>query len=116
MKQTVRFCTFETNSSSTHSCVVCSDEEYKKWQAGEILYNSWHFGSESEFATLDELEEKFNSDSHKDEDISFEDWLYDEGYKTLEQFNNSEYLESDETVKEVNGVKIHIICKYGYDG
>lgn len=28
MKQTIRFSTFETNSSSTHSLIVIPDEDY----------------------------------------------------------------------------------------
>lgn len=36
MKQ-IRIGTFETNSSSTHSLVVCTEEEYNKWLKGEIL-------------------------------------------------------------------------------
>ena len=36
MKQ-IRIGTFETNSSSTHTMVVCTEEEFKKWVAGELL-------------------------------------------------------------------------------
>lgn len=30
---------FETNSSSTHSICICTEEDYKKWQNGEKLWN-----------------------------------------------------------------------------
>ena len=32
--KTIRLGTFETNSSSTHSMVICSEEEYEKWANG----------------------------------------------------------------------------------
>ena len=38
MKQTIRFKTFETNSSSYHSCCILTDEEYK-----EIFNFALHF-------------------------------------------------------------------------
>lgn len=41
MKQ-VRNNVFETNSSSTHSLTICSEEEYQKWGRGEILYDDWN--------------------------------------------------------------------------
>lgn len=38
MKQTIRFNTFETNSSSTHSMVVIPDEYYEDWNKNELFY------------------------------------------------------------------------------
>jgi len=32
---------FETNSSSTHSLCIASKEDFKKWQNGELVYDSW---------------------------------------------------------------------------
>ena len=37
MKQ-IRTGLFETNSSSTHTLTMCSDEEYKDWLDGKLLY------------------------------------------------------------------------------
>ena len=39
MKISIRQGVFETNSSSVHSCSVCTSDEYKKWKNGEIWYN-----------------------------------------------------------------------------
>lgn len=36
MKQ-IRCGVFETNSSSTHSLSICSEEEFNKWTAGELI-------------------------------------------------------------------------------
>ena len=41
MKRQIRRGVFETNSSSVHSLTMCSGEEYKKWENGEILYWKW---------------------------------------------------------------------------
>lgn len=41
MKQ-IRKNVFETNSSSTHTLAICTEDEYKKWQEGKILFNKWN--------------------------------------------------------------------------
>ena len=33
---------FETNSSSTHSLTICTEEEFEKWQNGELLFDRWN--------------------------------------------------------------------------
>lgn len=38
MKQ-IRHSVFETNSSSTHSLTIVTEEEYAKFKAGELAYN-----------------------------------------------------------------------------
>lgn len=41
MKQ-IRKNVFETNSSSTHTLAICTEDEYKDWKAGKLLFNKWH--------------------------------------------------------------------------
>lgn len=41
MKQ-IRKNVFETNSSSTHTLAICTEDEYKDWQDGKLLFNKWH--------------------------------------------------------------------------
>ena len=89
----IRYGVFETNSSSTHSMVVCSEEDYQKWVDGELLYD---YG-----------------DLVKREDLPEE---YLEDYKTYEQFMDSDYEEVGETIHTTpNGEKVHIIYKYGHE-
>lgn len=38
----VRNGVFETNSSSTHSLTICTEEEFKKWKSGELLFDDWN--------------------------------------------------------------------------
>ena len=33
----VRLNTFETNSSAVHAMVICTEKDYARWQAGELL-------------------------------------------------------------------------------
>ena len=45
MKRQIRRGVFETNSSSTHSLTMCSEEEFEAWKRGEVLFQKW--GSEN---------------------------------------------------------------------
>lgn len=40
MKQ-IRRGVFETNSSSTHSITICTEEEFEKSKSGELVYDEW---------------------------------------------------------------------------
>lgn len=42
MKETIRRGLFETNSSSTHSIVMCSSDEYNKWRNEDVYYDRWN--------------------------------------------------------------------------
>ena len=44
MKRQIRRGVYETNSSSTHSLTMCSEEEFEQWKNGELLFYKW--GSE----------------------------------------------------------------------
>ena len=37
MKRQIRTRVFESNSSTTHTLTICSEETYKKWENGELL-------------------------------------------------------------------------------
>lgn len=137
MKQTIRFNTFETNSSSTHNVVIIPDEQWEDWCNGKLFYLQYDWGHYNEklikvnngsrFFTKDFLEKcnifedadkmpiKEDFEDEDDYDQALEEWFAD-----MELVNNEhddEYLECDSneyTTK--SGDKIHIICHYGYDG
>lgn len=152
MKQTVRFKTFETNSSSYHSCCILTDEEYKQYQSGNMLLSKWG----DELVTKESVLKEFEEHHFKD---YFEDWLEQNGTPVIDKETNEkmyvlsdeiahtleeceqeyrkEYIkydieaymrdngyesydsdseyEQDHTIREINGVKIHALCDYGYD-
>lgn len=85
MKQTIRLGTFETNSSSTHSLVMCSAEDYQKWYDGEFLINPYS----EEFVKKQEIIEKTLKEHKKEEILEY--W-YD--------FDEEEYNDADEERKE----------------
>lgn len=41
MKRQIRYGVFETNSSSTHSLCICTEDDYDKWVGGQLLYDNW---------------------------------------------------------------------------
>lgn len=109
MKITFRTGVFETNSSSTHSLIILSEEEYKKLEAKE-LYISWN----DKLVTREEVLEEAKKAGYDDIDSYNED--YDE-YKTLDKYFDSEYLETfQDTYTTKSGEKVYAIGKYGYGG
>ena len=103
---------FETNSSSTHSMVMCVDSDYDKWVKGDVYYCNWSIkdaGFESgKFYSKAEVEEYFKG--REDERDIYDLCTYDE-------FCDTEYLEIEEdTYTTPGGETVHAVCKYGYDG
>lgn len=41
IKRQIRFGAFETNSSSTHSLIVCTQQQYLDWKDGKLLWNKY---------------------------------------------------------------------------
>lgn len=119
----IRKNTFETNSSSTHSMVICTKDEWDKWAAGELYASRWYDG----FKTKDEVMEEYRKEysDYFDEEGNF---IPNDEYETFEDFQ-SDYstewydmdgwvgeLESDENEYTTSsGEVIKVICRYGYD-
>ena len=60
----IRYGVFETNSSSVHSLIMCSDNEYQKFVDNELLYDYWNDCFITYNEALDRLYEnvKFDTD------------------------------------------------------
>lgn len=99
MKRTIRRGVFETNSSSVHSMVICSDEEWRKWQLGELVYDYW---SDKLIEVTDETEP--NGDCYFD----FGEVIECSWFKDYHTFSKEYTTES--------GDLIHIFGYYGCDG
>ena len=92
MKTSIRSKVFETNSSSVHSCSICTEDTYKKFNDGELwIRQKWN--DEDEYIPIDEAIEK-NIEYFKTEieDVSEEDWskfekVYKETKSNWEAFN-----------------------------
>lgn len=136
MKKKIRRGVFESNSSSTHSLVMCSEKKFESWKNGELLLNEW----EKEFISVNNLSDKDKLDAANEYEESKnefqKDWkdlsdeakqhyyvvyaekngLIDDG-KTYEQYMNDTYLETFiNTYTTESGDKVIAFGKYGFDG
>lgn len=124
MKTIVRKGVFETNSSSTHTMIMCTDEEYQKFEDGEMLI----YWMDEELFSYDDIVDLIADDYYKDkfsesgiditdkravvkwaaaniDDLQDADDFYDD--TCLETFSQSFTTES--------GEKVVAFGKYGYD-
>lgn len=137
MKRQIRRGVYETNSSSTHSLTMCSEEEFEQWKNGELLFDEW--GSESfvKANSLSDDDKKYATqdyENHKDEfskdwsDLSEsakekyytkyakENNIVDEDAKTYEEWRHSNFETFVDRYTSKSGDKIVAFGKYGYDG
>ena len=121
--KTIRANIFETNSSSTHSMIILTEEEYNKLESGELYLN------DDEVITKEEAKNLFLKDMNKDkyeydDNLSFEENIknyldefeyYSGEYpQSLENWKEEDELESDTNIYiSPSGDKLRIICKYG---
>lgn len=134
MKQTIRFNTFETNSSSTHNMVIIPDKYKEQWDKNELYYVDWAYGKIKELVeksngrklfTKQELEDAGIFDDMPkredfEDDYDFEDAMYNY-LSDLDLINKDKWdsreLEFEDTIYTTeNGEVLHIICQYGYEG
>ena len=120
----IRYGVFETNSSSTHSLIMCSESEYKLLK-DELMLIDWEKLISRHDAIQNLIKEYPNKFSWKAiKDMSQEevnDILYEYlDYQTLEYYFDEDNCESLETFHETyttaHGDKVHVFGKYGYDG
>lgn len=125
--KTIRRNTFETNSSSTHSMTMCSDEEFNKLVRGELYIETWsgEICSKEEYEKeQSELRKRFEEYYPKptyniqDWEENLEDYLYNESeITTFEKYMEDEYLEYyQNSYTTPNGEKVWAFGKYGYNG
>lgn len=121
----VRYGMFETNSSSTHSIFIVTEEEYEKLEKEELLINiggRWCGGPDT--ITKEEAINVLNKECPNwKEEYSLEDKPLSEalyGYdiaETLEHHFDDEYLESYKVhFTTPSGDKMVVFGKFGRDG
>lgn len=101
MKQ-IRVGVVETNSSSTHSLTIVSEEDYNKWVDGKLLFDR----NDEKLVELPEDYQKKRDDGDWDDfDLqSYGDWCDTEKENFTRKY----------TTKSVD--KIVAFGKFGYDG
>ena len=97
----IRFGTFETNSSSTHSLVIGTPEQIEKWEAGELYINYY-----DDYATVFKTKEELDQMEETEKSFYRDEW--DEA---------TEYLDHDsQIITTPGGEQLSIVCAYGRDG
>lgn len=137
MKRQIRRGVYETNSSSTHSLTMCSEEEFEQWKNGELLFDEW--GSESfvKANSLSDDDKKYAAQDYEIRKDEFsKDWsdlsesakekyytkyakennIVDEDAKTYEEWQYSDLETFVYRYTSKSGDKIVAFGKYGYDG
>ena len=106
----IRYSTFETNSSSTHTLIIMTKDEYDKLCNEELYIDSW----KESLITKEQVDDKTsNYEGYENQD----ECRRDSGIYTLDEWIDDEYLEYDEyTYTSPSGDEIVAIAKYGRDG
>lgn len=135
MKKQIRHGVFETNSSSTHSLTMCSEEEFEQWKKGELLFDEY-----SELFvkanSLSDDDKKYAAQDYEDRKDEFsKDWsdlsesakekyyikyakennILNEDAKTYEEWGRSDLETFVDTYTSKSGDKIVAFGEYGYD-
>lgn len=120
MVTTIRHGVFETNSSSTHSLTLLTDEEYLANKNAEYVDSNWNA------VPTEKVEEEWEKEKEdvwlgmEDEDEkqeAYEEWLRNNDWYTQEMYDDT-FNDGYETYHEQrtlpNGEIIHAVGYYGY--
>lgn len=130
MKRQIRRGVFETNSSSTHSLVMCLKSDYDRWVKGEVIlytgsgwcYPKDHAPQENHFYTKEQAWEFEKSSKYPPADDmdwdseEAEEYLQDNEWYTYDNYED-QYLEwFDDTYTTPSGEEVIAFGQYGYCG
>lgn len=118
MKTQIRFGTFETNSSSTHSLVILNEQEYSDFVTGKTKYD--RYGEVIDGTEYDKLYETELSNAEAKFKMNASDCKY---YKDAEEMARWETMRHFDSYgmdviheeREINGVRVHALSIYGED-
>ena len=107
MKMTIRNGIFETNSSMTHSIVICTKEEMEKWRNRELFHRKW---GGDRLVTKQEMEEIIDNERYADryDFETYDEFMSDYGYWELEHDSGKFVTPS--------GDEMCWVAAYGRDG
>ena len=109
---------FETNSSSTHSCCICTKAELEQWKDGELLVRGW---GNDEFVTIGEAIKIIKADRYYSGELdNMDDMNDDQIARVFEDYEFYTYetwshdYEFDITrYTTPGGEEIVAVCYYG---
>lgn len=135
MKEQIRHGVFESNSSSTHSLTLCTQEEFDAWKKGNLLFDYYNekfvkcvtLSEDQKLDAKEDYEIKMKkfwkswnelSENEKDEwyeTFAIENDLYDEDCRTYDDYMDNDDLETFvETYTSPSGDKIVAFGRFGY--
>ena len=139
MKRVIRNSVWETNSSTSHSVVIMTEDKYKQWEKENLYYyskRSWYDPfdklpedkkpKDGELYTQDEVLEFYKlqgyeydpaSGDYDTDEENKDQYIREMGdFAGYDSWNNDEYLETDVNYYTTpGGEKIVVCCKYGTD-
>lgn len=141
MKEVIRKEVWETNSSTSHSVVIMTEDKYKQWEKENLYYydggRSWYDPFDKlpedkkpkadglytqdeviEFYKLQGYEYDPTSGDYDTDEENKDQYIKEMGdFASYDAWANDEYLEFDTNeFITPGGEKIVVCCKYGYDG
>lgn len=130
MKRAIRSCVWETNSSTTHSIAIMTQDDFAKWKATTDLYYTqdvydWNWNSSAakpekgRFYTKKEIFDLYKAagkvidlDDYDDE----RNWYTEAGFLSYDEWCENEYLECEITrFTTPSGDNMVALCSYGGD-
>lgn len=123
--EVIRRSVFETNSSSTHSLTMCSEQEYDKWKSGEVMLRDDYSrkDNESQFITKEEAikiknladDPDYKEAIESDDQEAIEEILKENEIYTFENFFRDDMEDFESTYTTKTGEKIMAFGYYGHD-
>ena len=121
--------TFETNSSSTHSLVMCTMIEYVEFAKGNLYYVDWNTAPKK-FMTFTEVidwmtethklhsddVEELNKMYQKNDLDGVAEYLRDHDVYTQDTYDDNDYEDFYEEFVTPGGETVVTFGHYGYDG
>lgn len=112
--KTIRKGVFETNSSSTHSICICTDEEFNAWADKKLFWDKY----EETFITIEEVIHQLREGGEEGTDEELTEKILENPSEfeldTLDTWG--EDYENDHNIYTTkSGETLHILCYYGYN-
>lgn len=106
---------FETNSSSTHTITICSEEDYKGWEEGKYYWDC------RKLVPVEEVKERYMKstgrilDDSDESNEDFNEWLRDYGYYSWEGVDDIELEFYEKRFTTEHGDNVVAFGNYGWD-
>ena len=116
MKRQIRRGVFETNSSSTHSISIVSQEEYDLWKKGNLYFDGYKSFYSEEEALKSLRDSKYHENLDYSDKYAVDSALRDEDLKTYSEFWDNDELEGySESFTTKSGDNVIAFGMYGND-